>query len=195
MFILFTDLYMTGTDLPRLTEALDFAARKHTHQRRKGALAEPYINHLTDVCHRLSQATQGKDVNLLIAALLHDVIEDCGVPFEEISHRFGEDAASIVLEVTDDMNLPKPERKKRQLQLSASLSPRAKMLRLADKTSNLHSLLNSPPPHWDLERRLQYFDWAKDIADNCRGINPILEVEFYQAYALKSQISEAFNPA
>lgn len=189
---------MAGPSIVRLTEALDYAARMHVHQRRKGALAEPYINHLTDVSQRLAAATQGEDVNLVIAGLLHDVLEDCGVQYEELRGRFGDDVASLVREVTDDMTLDKPERKKRQLRFSASLSPRAKMLRLADKTSNLHSLLTSPPPHWNLERRQAYFEWAKDVADNCRGLNARLEEEFDRAYqqrALLPSLMTAGPPA
>ena len=173
---------MAGADIVRLTEAFDYAARMHVHQRRKGVLAEPYINHLTDVGNRLSIATAGQDVDLVIAGILHDVVEDCGVQYEGLRDLFGHDVAALVREVTDDMTLDKPERKRRQLRFAASLSPRAKMLRLADKTSNMHSLLASPPPHWNLERRQAYFEWAKNIADNCRGINAHLEAEFDRAY-------------
>jgi guanosine-3',5'-bis(diphosphate) 3'-pyrophosphohydrolase len=177
----------------RLTEALDYAARAHVHQRRKGALAEPYVNHLTDVCDRLSRATQGRDVVLVMAGLLHDVAEDCGVSFDDLAMRFGPEVAGLVREVTDDMTLDKPERKRRQLRLTAGLSPRAKMLRLADKTSNLHSLLTSPPPHWSLERRQAYFEWARDVANNCRGINSRLDLEFDDAYRQKDKL-EAMAP-
>lgn len=171
-----------------MARALDFAASKHVHQRRKGILAEPYVNHLTDVARRLAEATQGTDVDLIIAGLLHDVMEDCGVRYEELSDLFGADVAALVKEVTDDISLPKSERKLKQVRFAASKSPRAKMLRLADKTSNLHSLLTSPPPHWDLTRRIAYFDWAKQVADNCRGVNPHLEAAFYETYQDRAKL-------
>ena len=59
-----------------LMRALDFAARKHGDQRRKGAAAEPYINHLTEVARLVAEATEGKDTPSVVAALLHDTIED-----------------------------------------------------------------------------------------------------------------------
>jgi len=56
--------------------AADAAARWHAHQLGKGAAAEPYINHLLEVASPVAEATQGKDPNVVIAALLHDAIED-----------------------------------------------------------------------------------------------------------------------
>jgi (p)ppGpp synthase/HD superfamily hydrolase len=61
-------------------KAADAAARWHVHQRRKGAAKEPYINHLLEVARLVAEATEDKDPNLVIAALLHDAIEDCEVP-------------------------------------------------------------------------------------------------------------------
>jgi hypothetical protein len=87
------------------------AARWHVHQRRKGPAEEPYINHLVEVAMLVAEATGGADPNLVIAALLHDAIEDCEVQRELISESFGDDVASIVVEVTDDKSLPKSERK------------------------------------------------------------------------------------
>ena len=55
--------------------AADAAARWHVHQRRKGAAEEPYINHLLEVATLVAEATDGKDPDLVIAALLHDAIE------------------------------------------------------------------------------------------------------------------------
>jgi GTP diphosphokinase / guanosine-3',5'-bis(diphosphate) 3'-diphosphatase len=85
----------------------DAAARWHVHQRRKGAAKEPYINHLLEVATLVAEATEGKDPNLVIAALLHDAIEDCEVPHEPIEGAFGTDGADLVMEVTDDKRLPK----------------------------------------------------------------------------------------
>jgi len=171
-----------SVDIVLLTSAMDFAARMHVSQRRKGMVAEPYINHPIDVSNRLAVATNGEDTNLIVAGLLHDLIEDQGVSYDELAAQFGSDVAALVNEVTDDMTLAKPERKLLQVRFAASKSPRAKMLRLADKTSNLHSLLTSPPPHWDMARRQAYFEWARQVADNCRRVNAYLEAEFDKAY-------------
>jgi (p)ppGpp synthase/HD superfamily hydrolase len=168
---------MMGNDLIRVTQALDFAARKHTHQRRKGEGKEPYINHLVEVAHMVAEATGGKDANLVIAALLHDVIEDQNVKREEIEAQFGSDVADLVAEVTDDKSLPKDERKRLQIEHVVHVSKRAQVLKIADKTSNLRSMQHSPPP-WSLARKQRYFAWAKAVVDNVRGVSPWLEAAF-----------------
>ena len=129
-------------------KAADAAARWHVHQRRKGAAKEPYINHLLEVATLVAEATEGKDPNLVIAALLHDAIEDCEVPQTLIAEVFGTDVANLVAEVTDDKTLEKAERKQRQVESAHKKTDRAKILKLADKTSNLRALVSSPAPDW-----------------------------------------------
>src|SRR5215813_13808432 len=92
-------------------KAADAAARWHVHQRRKGAAKEPYINHLLEVATLVAEATEGKDPELVVAALLHDAIEDQEVPRSVIADAFGEDVAKLVEEVTDDKALAKEKRK------------------------------------------------------------------------------------
>jgi len=161
--------------------ALDFAARKHVHQRRKGELAEPYVNHLSDVARLLAEATKGEDIAVVIAGLLHDTIEDTDTTFEELAKEFGPEVAGLVSEVTDDKALPKAERKRLQIETAPHKSRRARMIKLADKTSNLHSMIASPPKDWSLERRRDYIDWADKVAAGCRGVNAYLEREFESA--------------
>jgi len=161
--------------------ALDFAARKHAHQRRKGELAEPYVNHLSDVARLLAEATMGADIAVVIAGLLHDTIEDTPTTFEELAQEFGQEVADLVAEVTDDKALPRAERKRLQVATAPHKSPRARMIKLADKTSNLHSMIASPPKDWSLERRREYIDWAEKVAAGCRGVNAYLEREFERA--------------
>src|SRR5476651_957566 len=103
-------------DWVAVLQAADAAARWHVHQRRKGAAKEPYINHLLEVATLVAEATDGKDPDLVIAALLHDAIEDCEVPYKLIAEAFGTDVADLVVEVTDDKTLEKGERKKRQVE-------------------------------------------------------------------------------
>lgn len=172
-----------STDIIRITQALDFAAKKHVHQRRKGELQEPYINHLTEVARLLAEATQGLDADLVIAGLLHDSIEDQNVTRQEIAELFGEEVAQIVAEVTDDKSLPKQERKRLQAETAGKKSEKARLLKIADKTANLRSILNSPPTDWSEARKQEYFTWAKSVVDNCRGINSQLEQWFDEAYS------------
>ncbi len=165
-------------DIIQFTRALDFAAKKHAHQRRKGELEEPYINHLADVTRLLAAATEGRDTVLALAGLLHDTIEDTETTFDELEAEFGREVADLVAEVSDDKSLPKTERKQLQIEKAPAKSDRAKMLKLADKTSNLHSIIHSPPVDWSLERKREYFKWARDVVAGCRGVNEYLEKEF-----------------
>jgi (p)ppGpp synthase/HD superfamily hydrolase len=128
--------------------AARFAAERHAAQRRKGNTAEPYVNHLLEVAELLARTADDLDTNLIVAALLHDTIEDVGVTREEIAERFGEDVASLVAEVTDDKSLPKETRKALQVERAPNKSPRAQALSAADKIANVRSIATSPPANW-----------------------------------------------
>jgi hypothetical protein len=81
-------------------------------------------------------------------------------------------------EVTDDKTLGKAERKKRQVTTAHEKTDRAKLLKLADKTSNLRALVSSPAPDWSVHRRIEYIDWARKVAHGLRGVSPLLEKQF-----------------
>ena len=174
-----------------LAQALDFAARKHTGQTRKGELAEPYINHVAEVASLLAEVTNGRDPILVIGGLLHDTIEDTETTFEELKAEFGLPVARLVQEVTDDKSLPKEERKKLQVSHAGSKSRRAKLLKIADKTSNLRSMIASPPKGWSTERMREYVTWSTKVVKKCRGHNPKLDHAFDEAQAA-AQVS--FRP-
>lgn len=162
--------------------ALDFAARKHIDQRRKGPRAEPYLNHLVEVARLLAEATGGTDIELVIAGLLHDTLEDTHTTRDEIESAFGPAVARLVAEVTDDKSLPREERKRLQVLNAPHKSDRGKLIKLADKTSNLRGIVLSPPRGWSLARRREYFFWAHAVIAGCRGVNPLLEAWFDEAY-------------
>lgn len=170
------------TDLLLVTRALEFAARAHTHHRRKGEHAEPYVNHLAEVAQLVAEATGGRDPGLVAAALLHDCVEDQEVAPRELEGLFGADVAGLVLEVTDDKSLPKEVRKRLQVEHAPRLSERGKVLKLADKISNLRAIIDSPPREWSTERKREYFHWAAEVAAGCRGVNEWLESRFDEAY-------------
>ena len=163
--------------ITRIAHALDFAARKHTHQRRKGTHQEPYVNHLAEVAHLVAEATGGEDANLVIAALLHDCVEDQGVKAHEIAALFGEDVANLVMAVTDDKTIDKSLRKQAQVDHAGAIAPRARILKIADKTANLKSILHSPPP-WPPARKTRYFAWAHAVVANARGVNAVIDAAF-----------------
>jgi guanosine-3',5'-bis(diphosphate) 3'-pyrophosphohydrolase len=165
----------------RIFEALQFAARKHTHQRRKGGKDVPYINHPIDVATQLATVGGVTDPELLCAALLHDTVEDTETTNEELLDKFGEAIASLVAEVTDKPGLESQERKERQVAEAPFKSPRAKLIRLADKTCNVRDICRHPPPNWSLERRRAYFDWAERVVNALGDVHPELEKEFREA--------------
>ena len=167
--------------LSRLTEAYLFAADRHAPQRRKGEAEEPYINHLCEVAQLVAEVTGDEDENLVIAAVLHDTIEDTATLPEELRERFGEDVTALVLEATDDRALAKDERKRLQIVTAPNKSARAKVLKLADKTSNLRALVASPPAHWPLGRKRAYVAWAAEVGSGLRGVNESLEARFDEA--------------
>ena len=162
--------------------AVDFAARKHRDQRRKGPDQTPYINHPIEVARLVAEATDGADPICIMGALLHDTIEDTDATREELVREFGEEVAALVVELTDDKQLPKHERKELQVQHAPHKSPRAKLVKLADKTSNLRALVASPPVGWDADRQQAYFVWAARVVAGCRGVNAILEAAFDAAH-------------
>lgn len=166
------------TTMMLVTKAYRCASVWHSEQRRKGEAAEPYINHLAEVADLVSEATGGSDINLIAAAVLHDAIEDAGITHEQLAAEFNRDIADLVLEVTDDKSLPKAERKRLQVEMAPRKSPRAKMLKIADKTSNLRAILSSPPADWSGQRKLEYVEWAKAVVAGARGHSSDLERRF-----------------
>ena len=179
----------TNTDIalaiPALLDATLFAADKHRGQKRKDAQGTPYINHPIYVVHLMANVGGITDIELLQAGMLHDTVEDTETSPEEIETRFGYAVRSLVMEVTDDKSLEKQERKRIQIQKAPRLSPRAKIIKLADKIANLTDMIASPPAHWPLERRQQYVVWSNRVIAGCRGHNDRLE-EIYDARVMEA---------
>jgi guanosine-3',5'-bis(diphosphate) 3'-pyrophosphohydrolase len=173
------------SDLELILHALEFAAHKHRDQRRKDVHASPYINHPIALANILVNEADIHDPEVICAALLHDTIEDTETTASELEAEFGAVVRDIVLEVTDDKLLPKTERKRLQIEHAAHASPKAKLVKLADKISNLRDIAASPPANWSLQRQQEYFEWAKAVIDGVRGANAKLEAAFDEAYARK----------
>ena len=175
-------------DVSLLLTATAFAADKHRNQRRKDKQASPYINHPITLANVLKNEGGIADTTVLVAALLHDTIEDTDASAEELEATFGKEITAIVLEVTDDKSLPKGERKRLQVEHAKNISHRAKLVKLADKICNLRDLIASPPAAWTEKRIEEYFDWAKEVVDGLRGTNPALEKLFDNIYSQRNQI-------
>lgn len=142
-------------------DARAFAEAAHAGQLRKGAAQEPYFVHLEEVAALV--AAFGGDAVAVAAAWLHDTVEDCGVTPADLAARFGAEIAAVVAELTDDKALPKDERKRLQQVHAPHKSPRAALVKICDKLSNIRALELSPPADWPLARRLAYLDWAEAV--------------------------------
>lgn len=174
-------------DTTLIIRAAAFAAHKHRIQRRKDADATPYINHPLSLARVLSDEGGITDVETICAALLHDTIEDTDTTAKELEDEFGAKICAIVLEVTNDKALSPSEQKLAQIVHAAHISYKAKRVKLADKICNLRDVASTPPANWPLERKQEYFDWAKRVIDNLRGVDARLESVFDTVYQLRPQ--------
>jgi len=166
------------SDLAQFTKSAHFAARMHSGQTRKGDEEAPYINHPLEVVNLLTNIGMVEDFNILIAAALHDTIEDTETTKEEIIELFGDEVCKMVLELTDDKSLPKAERKQKQIEHAPNLSHGAKLVKLADKISNIRDVVENPPVGWSNERRREYVEWGEKVVAGLRGANKNLEKHF-----------------
>lgn len=174
-------------DLKPVLRALEFAARKHKDQRRKDEDATPYINHPIALANILCNEGHVTEVDVICGALLHDTVEDTDTTSAELEREFGISISNIVEEVTDNKDLPKSERKRLQIEHAPNISDAAKLVKLADKIANLRDVATQPPADWPLERRQEYFDWAKDVIDGLRGVHVGLERLFDDAYRTRPE--------
>lgn len=161
-----------------ILKAAHFAAKKHRDQRRKDEDASPYINHPISVAKIISEIGNVEDPEVLAAALLHDTLEDTETTVEELIDNFSQRVCSLVQEVTDDKTLPRLQRKQRQIDHANETSEGAVLIKLGDKISNVTDIANIPPTNWDRNRRLEYFDWAEKVINNCPKVNEKLENHF-----------------
>jgi (p)ppGpp synthase/HD superfamily hydrolase len=166
-----------------VSEAAELAARRHNGMARKGRGSEPYINHLAEVANLLSAATEGADAELVAAGWLHDSIEDTETTREELAQKFSERIASLVVECTDDMSLPKPERRRPQVVNASHKSPGAKLIKIADKVSNIRARILPGPTAEERDDLVDYTNWAEQVVAGCRGGNAWLDNTFVETVA------------
>jgi len=164
-----------------VSEAAELAAHRHNGMVRKGRGSEPYINHLAEVANLLALVTDGIDAELVAAGWLHDSIEDTETTREELAEKFGERVASLVVEVTDDMSLPKSERRQRQIEDAPHKSPGAKLIKIADKISNIGARIHTAPSAEERDDLIDYTNWAEQVAAGCRGGSARLDSRFDEA--------------
>lgn len=172
-----------------ILKATRFAADKHRNQRRKDVEASPYINHPIALANVLANEGGITDPVVLCGALLHDTIEDTNTTADELRAEFGDEITSVVLDVTDDKSIrDKAKRKQLQVEHAPHISPKAKLVKLADKICNLRDIAGSPPTDWGQERKHEYFDWANRVIAGVRGTHPTLEAIFDQTFAYRDKV-------
>ena len=166
---------MIDKDIHRILTATIFSATKHQFQIRKDPEGTPYIVHPIGVANLLLEVGSVRDPDIIIAALLHDTVEDTDTSLEEIEDYFGARVRDFVDEVSDDKSLSKKERKRLQIEHAPNKSAGAAQIKLADKMYNLRDLRDNPPLDWEQKRITEYFTWAKSVVNNLPWVNGVLK--------------------
>ena len=161
-----------------ILKAFNYAAEQHQGQRRKDISATPYINHPIAVVEMLWRIGGVRDTSVIVAAILHDTVEETGATPQDLERLFGRDVRGLVAEVTDDKSLSKSDRKCLQIEHAPHLSPEAKQIKLADKIANVSDVAFAPPPDWPHERRTTYLSWSDRVVAGLRGCNAALEAHY-----------------
>ena len=142
--------YLSDADLAKVEEAFDFAATAHTGQFRSSG--DPYITHpiaVAEIC-----ASWKLDAQALMAALMHDAMEDCGVTRDDIARQFGEVVAELVDGLTklDKLQFNSREENQaesfRKMLLAMARDVRVILVKLADRTHNMRTMSDMPRSKW-----------------------------------------------
>ncbi|XP_046544287.1 guanosine-3',5'-bis(diphosphate) 3'-pyrophosphohydrolase MESH1-like isoform X2 [Haliotis rubra] len=165
----------TGSITREIIRCANFSAIKHKDQRRKDPEMTPYINHPIGVAYILTEEAGITDLSVIQTALLHDTVEDTSTTFDEIEAEFGKEVRDLVVELSDDKTLMKEDRKRLQIEHAPHASPKAKLVKLADKLYNLRDLQRTVPRGWSQQRMQGYFIWAAQVVAGLRGTNKIME--------------------
>ncbi len=160
------------SDMDRILQAVDFAAKKHASETRKIPEKTPYIIHPIAVANNLLTTGNVRDADVIIAALLHDTLEGTNTTSEEITQVFGKKVNNYVREMTEDSSLPKAERNRLQIANAPKASEGAALIKLSDTLYNLRDLSKTPPAGWSQERIDTYFIWAAKVAHTLPDVNP-----------------------
>ena len=166
---------LTEPQVDKILLTLEFAAEKHRGQIRRSKDKTPYISHPITVTVTLMKVGKVRDVEIIQASLLHDVLDETDTPLVDIEKQFGSKVAKYVAELTQDKSLSKAERKRRQVAAAPHTSVGAAQIQLADKMCNLNELLDNPPSAWTRARIDTYFQWAESVIARLPDANPKLK--------------------
>jgi hypothetical protein len=154
---------------PNLSSAIFFAANQHAEQFRKYD-NQPYIVHLTEVMHLVEVNAPDVTEATLIASVLHDIVEDTHVNIEGVELLFGNEVSSIVAELTCESASNSDQKKQLLLDKIKTASEQAKLIKLADITSNIRTI----PKSWTIEKKNAYINWCDNVALECKKNNQSL---------------------
>ena len=159
-----------------ISEAMEFAAKAHEGQFRKGT-RRPYIVHPREVSAIVSTMTD--DEEIIAAAVLHDTIEDCaGVTREMLERQFGPRVAEMVAQESEDKSLTWEERKGETIRRLRTAPREVQMIGLADKLSNMRDIdRDYPVAGDDLWKRFRMQSKAA-LAWYYKGIRDVLKENF-----------------
>ena len=161
-------------------------------------MGRPYIGHCIEVAQMIASAEVNAPGVTLAAALLHDTVEDTDTTLDEIEREFGQEVANLVDEVTDPKGITSEVRRQRQVDKGPHYSHGAKLIKLADKISNVREIGGDPPAHWTVERQMEYFAWARRVVSAIGRVNPVLEDRFLETVSSSESIvrdrANASNP-
>ena len=148
-----------------ILEGMEFASDRHKEQTRKNKEKSPYITHPLLVTRILLEQGHVGDARVIVASLLHDTVRDGVATQEEIEKRFGSVVSKYVAELSEDKDVPRTERKRRQILDATHQSAGAAQIRLADQLCNLQELRLNPPEDWTRARVDEYYQWAQTVID------------------------------
>ena len=168
--------------LASIFEALQFAAHKHRDQRRKDPDASPYINHPIALANILWVIGGIHDPDVICAALLHDTVEDTETTVGRAVAHFGPRSPRSCWKSRRHKDLESPSAISCRSTTAPQPLARGEAGEAGGQDRQYLDVASSPPANWPLERRREYFHWAKRVVDGLRGVDPKLEALFDEAY-------------
>ncbi len=157
-------------------QTLSFSAKAHANQKIPG-MEIPYLKHISAVVMETLSALQHTpetvwDIDFALqCALLHDVIEDTPINYDEIEVSFGKKVAQGVMALTKNETLPRAEQMQDSLTRILQQPPEVRVVKICDRIDNLYI----PPVYWTTAKRQYYQTEARLILDTLKGVCPYAE--------------------
>lgn len=174
---------LNQADVEKIQKAVSYAAEKHAKQFRNNGRETPYVVHPIGVAEYVIRIGHVYDVDIIVGALLHDVMDETGANYEEIGAYFGMDVVQYVQEMTVDSSLSVKEQQKQQIIQAPNQSKGATVIKLADKLHNMHTLMKDPSKGWTQDRLDHHFQWVQAVVNNLPKVSDPLQKEVQNTIA------------